>query len=134
LAGFAVTTYGRFSSDHRGFDEELGRLKPNSNLFDDLKDEFGDTDPISAFIAEKCEQPEVLLEGHEIGFGVVMLTQDLLSECNLAVVEKEAPGPPGHVLLIGRKTKGIRKKLARRAEWVIDCPDDAEGTRPQPNQ
>lgn len=68
-----------------------------------------------------CGTPDVALDNHE-GFGLVMLTEELVGECNLTVVERDVPGPPGHVLLVGKKTSSVRKRLATGAEWVIPCP------------
>lgn len=103
------------------YDPQLGRKRPSTAAFDDWKNELGDTDPISAFIALKCQTPATALDGHE-GFGLIMVTEELVTNCNLQIVEKEVPGPPGHVLLVGRKTYSVRKKLAREAAWVIPCP------------
>lgn len=103
------------------YDSELQRKRPSTAAFDDWKDELGATDPISAFIAVKCQTPTVALAGHE-GFGLVMLTEAIVKECRLEIVERDHPGPPGHVLLVGNKPKSVRNRLAREAQWVIPCP------------
>lgn len=103
------------------YDSQLHRKRPTTAAFDDLKDEMGQLDPISAFIALKCKSPDVALANHK-EFGLIMITEVLVTECNLKVIEKDVPGPPGHVLLVGRKPRSVRKRLAREAQWVVPCP------------
>ena len=95
--------------------------RPSTAVFADGKDELGDTDPVSLYIATECRLPSVALDGHE-GFGLIMLTEELVRECQLQIVGKEQPGPPGHVLLVGAKTYSVKRKLAKGAKWVVPCP------------
>jgi len=103
------------------FDPKLGRKRPTTAAFDDWKDELGDPDPVSAYVATKCQRPIVALDGLP-GFGLVMITKALVEDCGLKIVEKEQTGPPGHVLLVGAKTYKVRNRLATGAEWVVPCP------------
>lgn len=108
-------------NDQTTHDPTLNRKGPSSAVFDDWKDELGDTDPVSVYIATECRLPSVALDGHE-GFGLIMLTEELVRECQLQIVEKEQPGPPGHVLLVGPKTYSVKRRLAKGAKWVVPCP------------
>lgn len=103
------------------YDPKLSRKRPTTAAFDDWKDELGDPDPVSAYVATECQLPIVALDGLE-GFGLVMITEALVEECGLKVVKKEQPGPPGHVLLVGTKTNSVKKRLATGAKWVVPCP------------
>ncbi len=103
------------------YDPKLGYKRASTAAFDDRKDELGAPDPVSAFIATKCGTPDVALAGHR-EFGLVMITTALAEECKLRIEEQDRPGPPGHVLLIGKKTYSVRRKLASQAQWVIPCP------------
>ena len=101
---------------------DAGRRRPSTAVFDDWKDELGEPDPISAFRAIRCVDPLVAMDGHAEGYGLISITEDIVRECNLNIVDREVPGPPGHVLLVGTKTKSVRKRLANTAQWVIPCP------------
>jgi len=108
--------------DQTTFDNNLGRLRPSSQLFQDGTDALGDTDPVSAYVAAECGTPQVALRGYEEGWGLVMLTEAFVTSLGLRIVNKPDPnGPPGHVVLVGRKTGSVRSKLAKEASWVVPC-------------
>jgi len=41
-----------------------------------------------------------------------------IRELGLGIVRDSSSGGPGHALLLGRKTKGMRDKMAKEAIWV----------------
>jgi len=98
-----------------------GGRRPRSDVFEDGKNEFGEIDPVSAYRAVECETPIVALDGHE-GFGVITIDEETIAACGLNIVNQPRPGPPGHVLLVGNKTRSVRKKLALAAQWALPCP------------
>jgi len=102
-------------------DKTTGLKRPIGAVFDDWRDALGELDPPSFYIATECKKPEIALAGHE-GYGLIMVTNDLVAECNLKIERREMPGPPGHVVLIGPKTKGVRRKLAKKCVWIVPCP------------
>jgi hypothetical protein len=113
---------GQFWRRVRCNDQITGDPKrPSTAVFADGTDELGDPDPVSVYIAIECRFPSVALDGYE-GFGLIMLTEALVRECQLRVVEKNQPGPPGHVVLVGPKTYSVKKRLAKGAKWVVPCP------------
>ena len=85
---------------------------------------MGEVDPVSAYRATECQRPEVALAGYEADYGLVMISETLITECNLQIVDKPDPkGPPGHVVLVGRKPRSVISRLAKEALWVVECPD-----------
>jgi hypothetical protein len=99
---------------HYKFDGNVNDYRPSTAAFEDDMD----GNPMSAYLADECADPNKALEDHE-GFGLVSFPVQLARERGLMVVRKETPGPRGHVLVVGKKTDGIRKNLKRRCEWVV---------------
>lgn len=100
-------------------DENIGDIRPSSAAFED--DPNGE--PMSAYLADECKDPHIALADHE-SFGLVAITAGLARECKQIIVRQPAVGPPGHVVLIGKKTDSVRKKFARAAAscWVVRPP------------
>ncbi|MGH9840415.1 MAG: hypothetical protein ACREEM_16675 [Blastocatellia bacterium] len=104
---------------HFILDENLGDIRPSSAAFDDDPDGA----PMSAYLAEECKEPQIVLVNHD-GFGLVAITAKLARECNQLIARQPVPGPPGHIVVVGKKTDSVRKKLARAAakNWVVRPP------------
>ncbi|HEX8843078.1 MAG TPA: hypothetical protein VF791_00330 [Pyrinomonadaceae bacterium] len=105
---------------HYRYDENVGDKRPSTASFEDDMDGA----PMSAYLAEECREPEVALEGHE-GFGLVAFTAGFARELGLKIVRQTVPGPPGHVVIVGKKTDSIRKKLKKKSEWVRRPSEDS---------
>lgn len=95
-------------------DENLGRTRPSSAAFDD--DPGGQ--PMSVVIVGEATTPENVLAGHP-GFALAAIPVSEVRACGLGVVRDPLPSEPAHALMIGRKTKSIRSRLARAATWVV---------------
>jgi hypothetical protein len=97
------------------FDQTLGRHRPSSGAFDNDTD----TEEMSVFLAAEAADPAVVLEGHS-GYAVAALIAGLLRAEGQVIVRDPTPqGPRGHALVIGRKSHGLRVRLARAARWVV---------------
>lgn len=83
-------------------------LRPASSNFENSPDGTG----TSVDIWEADCGPENTLAGHP-GFGLVVLTvQDVREQ---GVIRWPVPGNQHHALLQGKKTQGVRRRLAERA-------------------
>ena len=110
--------------DQTTYDNNLGRIRPSSNIFKDGTDALGDPDPVSAFRADACGSPNIALAGYEETHGLIMISEETMTTLGLQVVDRpNENGPPGHVLLVGRKTGAMRSQLAKDAIWVVPCPE-----------
>lgn len=98
---------------HYKYDENVGDKRPSTAAFEDDPD----GDHMSSYLADECGTPEKALEGHE-GFGLVAFKVDLAREKGMKIVRRDAPGPKGHVLVVGNKTGGVRKALKKGSIWV----------------
>jgi hypothetical protein len=97
-------------------DENIGDIRPSSAAFEDDPDGA----PMSVYLADECKDPQLALAGHE-GFGLVAITAGLARQCDQIVVRQPVPGPPGHVVVAGKKTDSVRKKFYRFAakHWIV---------------
>jgi hypothetical protein len=101
---------------HIILDENIGDIRPSSAAFEDDPDGA----PMSAYLGNECKDPQIALAGHE-GFGLVAITAKMARECNQIIVRQPVTGPPGHVVVVGKKTDSVRKKFARAAakRWIF---------------
>ena len=106
---------------HYKYDENEADYRPSTASFED----DSDGSPMSSYLADECGEPAVALKGHQ-GFGLVALTAAQVRELGLKIVRMETPGPPGHVLVVGKKTDGVRKKLKKHCTWVKRPEDEPD--------
>lgn len=84
---------------------------------------------MSVVIAIAGRDPMEVLEGHE-GYGLVALTIEDLIEVGQVLVPDPLPEEPDHAVVVGRKTDGRMKTMAKASQWVINplgmttSPDD----------
>ena len=116
-------------------DEVWRRIPPKKIVFDanlqafrPAKDNFVDNPtnqtPMSCYLARKCNDPRLVLDGHE-GFALVAIKVETLRTCNLRVIDAPRDNlPPGHVHVVGEKTKQIQKKIARECRWLIEPSEE----------
>jgi hypothetical protein len=93
--------------------DETGLPIPSSFNFKDKDDE------LSFYLANETT-PELVLKGHK-GFGLVYLTAERTgSICGSGVILCRDDEDPtnGHVLLCGRVSNGMAKKMSNEARWV----------------
>lgn len=95
--------------DYTVFDPQVGGLRPSSAAFDD--------DEMSVFIGDELSGTSEILHGLD-GFGVVSISARLARDCGHVVVRDPEPHP-AHALVVGPKTRAVRRRLARGAEWVL---------------
>ena len=97
--------------------EADGSVRPSSAAFVDAPD----GDPMSVVVAERCAGPEAVLEGHE-GFALVRIPMSAVRAKGLEVVPAPTEAEPAHALVVGKKTRSVRKALARASEWIVPPP------------
>ena len=104
----------RIPPRHFYADDNESGMRPSSAAFEDDPD----GGPLSVFLAAEALAPQHVLEGHE-GYALAALTAGF-ARANCQIIARDPrPGPPGHALVVGRKTHGTRKKFARQARWVV---------------
>ena len=104
----------RIPPRHLVDDQNQGGVRPSSAAFEDSPD----GSPMSAALASGCGGAQDVLTGHE-GFGLVAFSAGFIREQGLRIVRDPQPEEPWHVLIVGNKTRGLRKQLTRNATWVV---------------
>lgn len=107
------------------WDDALARFRPQTGMFSDSRD----GSPMSGGRAKCYESSKGLLEG--AGYPdhlLVAFRVDDLRGLGLRIASWPPTEDPGHVWIVGKKTAGRQKKLARMAEWVV-TPDPANAPK-----
>lgn len=91
--------------------------RPDSAAFDD--DAPGE--PMSVIVARPSRNPREALAGHE-DFGLVELDVAALEREGLRLVADPQPTEPDHGLVVGPKTKAVRRAMAKSSRWVVRPP------------
>ena len=94
------------------WDNAIDRLRPQSGIFSDSDD----GSPMSAHRARCYGSPTEANTGDNLMAG---LTVGFVRGLGLGVATQPTTDDPGHLWVFGKKTASIKKKLARRAKWVI---------------
>lgn len=103
-------------------DDNLGIYRPSSASFEDHVNKT----PMSIVLSDTLEalgrSLESALHGHEIGFSLAAFTAGLARQCNQSVVRDPVDDEPAHGLVVGNKSKKVRRALAKGCQWIVE-PD-----------
>jgi len=120
-SGFSSDTelWRRIPPDKYTFDDNLGRLRPKSYAFTD-----SDDSPMSVTVAEFYLNSGLTLEDYfdrfkEDRYGLASITVGLIKELNLELELDRHDDDPGHAVVIGKKSRGIRRRMAEESVWVV---------------
>lgn len=114
IAGDAVLW--RRVPDHH-FVQKDGTIRPSSAAFDDDPD----GDPMSTVLARPGRDPFPVLLGND-HWALAGVAVALVRELGWVVRRQPTPEEPDHVVVIGNKTHGRRKRVARECSWAIPPP------------
>jgi hypothetical protein len=96
-------------------------FRPFSSAFYD--DEDGH--PMSVYLAkgitELGQTVDVVMEGHE-GYALVAINVGVLRDLSQILVRAPTNNEPYHALVVGAKTQGVRRRMAKASRWVIEPP------------
>ena len=76
---------------------------------------------MSAVLARPGRDPYPVLLGND-GWGLVGIPVSLVAELEWRVERSPEPDEADHVVVIGKKTHGKRKRIARECVWVVPPP------------
>ena len=104
-------------------DENRGGFRPSSAAFDN----HPDGTPMSVLLADLVRQTgrnaHDALARH-VGFALASFTAGLARDCEQSVAREPIPDEPAHAVVFGRKTTGVKRRLAKGAEWVVAPPEE----------
>ena len=110
--------WGRIPPKWYVWDDNIGRLRPTSQSFQDNKDKT----PMSVSLADIANSlgkaPESLLIGHE-GYALVAITAGLARDCNQGIMRKPLIHDQAHAEVFGKKTGLVKDRFAKGSRWVI---------------
>lgn len=111
----------RIPPQHFVPDQNQGGIRISSAAFKD----HANGSPMSVVLAEELARtgrnPHDVLIGHD-GFALAMITAGLARGCDQGVAREPLENEPAHAVVFGRKTHGIRRRLAAGARWMIPPP------------
>ena len=107
---------------HFVFDKNRGRWRAASAAFEN----HPNGTPMSVLLATLMQRenrgPRQALGG--LGdYALASITAGLVRRCEQGVAHEPLPDEPAHGVVFGNKTKSVRRRFAREAEWVIPPPE-----------
>jgi hypothetical protein len=120
-----VALYRRIPPQWVVLDENLGRVRPTSQAFQNSPNGTPMSVALSDVLFELGRTPESLLTGLE-GFGLASITAGLARGCGQGIKRDPTPEEPAHALVFGKKTASVKNRFAKECQWVIQ-PDDQQG-------
>ena len=94
------------------FDENLGRLRPSSQVF--LQN--GPDGLVSVYLESETTHSAVANGGSEPYLASISVGE--LRELELGIIRDPSSGGPGHCEITGRKTRGKLNRIAKQAQWI----------------
>jgi hypothetical protein len=110
-------TLWRRVPDRHFVTDASGSIRPSSAAFDDDPD----GDPMSTVLARPDRDPFPVLLGNG-GWALAAINVGLIRELGWIVERRPEPEEPDHVVVVGNKTQGQRKRVARECGWAIPPP------------
>ena len=95
-------------------DHNNGGRRISSEAFDDSDD----GSPMSVAITAECAGTGTLLNGFP-GYGLASLTAGDVRQCKQGVVKSPTKSLPAHASVVGRKTRGNRRCMRKKAQVVV---------------
>ncbi len=108
----------RVPPHHFVFDDNRGTWRPSSAAFDDHPNGTPMSVVLGEDVAAASRTADSVLAGHE-GFGLVSLPAGLARENRQGIVRRPLPDEPAHAEVFGKKTRGVRKALAKGSKWIV---------------
>ena len=99
-------------------DENLGRIRPTSQAFDDSRDGTPMSVLLAEIVARSGRSPIDVLVGHG-GFALAAVTSGLARDCNQGIARDPQPQETAHAVVFGQKTGAVKSRLAKNSTWVI---------------
>ena len=106
----------------RSVDWNPGERRPTSAAFSDSKNGTPMSVVLRSLLTADARTPESTLDVHP-GFGLVAIAVGSARAMGFAVAIRPAVvGEPAHAWVVGKKTQGLRKRLAKECVVVVSPP------------
>ena len=99
-------------------DENLGRLRPTSQAFQNRDESESFSVFLGDMITGRGDGPEAILAGHD-GYLVAAITAGLARDCQQRVSHDPTEEDDAHGHVSGLKPKSVKTRFAREAVWIV---------------
>ncbi len=113
--------YRRIRPGQHKYDNREKRVIPNSGNFSDHPQNGPVSVDLCCEMADRGEAETAALKGHE-SYHLVKIPVRVVRELGLGVVRTPVDDNPCHGEITGHKSKATKRKLARKAMWVVPPP------------
>lgn len=104
------------------WDSNLNCWRPSSAAFDDHKNGSPMSITLSDTLGEIGRSYESVLSGYEDGFSLAAITAGIVREHDQGAAREPTDDEPAHGVVFGKKTRGVKRKLAKASVWIVE-PD-----------
>ncbi len=112
----------RIPPTHFVFDKNLQCWRPSSAAFEDHPNGSPMSVVLGQEVLDASRTAESVLAGHD-HFGLVSFTAGLAREKCQGIRRNPLPKEPAHAEVVGRKTKSVRRALAKGSGWIVPPPN-----------
>lgn len=109
----------RVPPDKKEFDKNSGCLRPSSLAFTDQRESPMSVTVAGLYLESGKTVDDYFSRFEEQGYGLASVNYGLAKELGLRLDLRPTEDDAGHALLVGSKPRSVRRKLARRAKWVV---------------
>jgi hypothetical protein len=121
----AAPLWRRIPRHHFVSDEKLGCVRPSSAAFEDHPNGTPMSVVLGQEVLDAGRVAESVLAGHD-GFGLASFPAGLAREQGQGIIRKPLSEEPAHAEVFGKKSKAVKRALAKGCEWIIPPPAQAE--------
>ena len=106
---------------HFVFDDNLGIWRPSSAAFED----HPDGSPMSVVLGQEVlaegRTTDSVLDGYD-EFGLVSFPAELARVAGQGIMRRPLAEEPAHAEVFGKKTRSVKKALAKNCQWLVAPP------------
>ncbi len=98
--------------------DELGGIRVTTQAFQNRPESLATSFVLADAVHESGRVAGDLV-ADKPGYGVVAISVGDIRDMKLEVIRDPQPDEPGHVLVPGKKTRSIKRRLKEAARWVV---------------
>lgn len=116
--GATSVLFRRIPPWHVLFDENMRRWRPKSAAFEDSPGGSPMSVLLEEIVSEMGRVPADLVVAFD-DYSLVSFPAQLARDCGQALVRDPLPDESAHALVIGKKTKSVKRRLAKQCDWAV---------------
>lgn len=100
------------------YDENVSAYRVSSAAFDNSEDGSPTSVLLAELVRESGRNAEDVIAAFD-GYALALITAGQARDCDQGVERAPDVNEPAHAYMFGMKTRSVRRRLARYAEWVV---------------